>query len=49
MGVTDSYTIEQWTSDIELAQSYGIDGFALNIGTPFNGTSSTQAVSPNTT
>lgn len=44
VGNTAAYTTEQWTSDIELAQSYGIDAFVLNIGTPWEGTSATQAV-----
>ncbi|KAF2161911.1 glycoside hydrolase family 71 protein [Zasmidium cellare ATCC 36951] len=43
VGNTASYTIEQWTSEIELAQSYGIDAFVLNIGTPFEGNTATQA------
>jgi glucan endo-1,3-alpha-glucosidase len=30
--VSQSYTATEWTEDIELASSHGIDGFALNIG-----------------
>ncbi len=32
VGLTASYTIDEWATDISLAQSSGIDGFALNIG-----------------
>jgi hypothetical protein len=42
MGVTGGYNIEKWTSDIRLAQSHGIDAFALNIAPPFEGTTATQ-------
>ncbi|TFK87288.1 glycoside hydrolase family 71 protein [Polyporus arcularius HHB13444] len=32
VGLTASYTIDEWVTDMSLAQSSGIDGFALNIG-----------------
>ncbi|KAF8494304.1 alpha-1,3-glucanase [Gautieria morchelliformis] len=32
VGNTYSYTSSDWTEDIELASSHGIDGFALNVG-----------------
>ena len=32
VGNSASYTVSQWTSDIQLAKAVGIDGFALNIG-----------------
>jgi len=42
IGNTGSYDIDQWKSDIQLASSHGIDGFALNIVSPFSGETSTQ-------
>lgn len=36
VGNTQSYDVAQWESDIRLAASYGIDGFALNIAEPWN-------------
>lgn len=39
------YTNATWESDIRLAASYGIDGFVLNVGTPYAGASATQMVS----
>ena len=33
VGLTASYTIDDWKADITLAQSSGVDGFALNVGT----------------
>jgi len=33
VGNTYSYTKETWLKDIRLAHDYGIDAFALNIGT----------------
>lgn len=32
VGVVSTYTYTNWKYDITLAKSYGIDGFALNIG-----------------
>jgi hypothetical protein len=32
VGNTASYSAETWTSDIKLASTSGIDGFALNVG-----------------
>ncbi|KII85452.1 glycoside hydrolase family 71 protein [Plicaturopsis crispa FD-325 SS-3] len=32
VGNTDPYTVDDWTKDITLASSKGIDGFALNVG-----------------
>ncbi|EIW78759.1 glycoside hydrolase family 71 protein [Coniophora puteana RWD-64-598 SS2] len=32
VGIVASYTQDDWTADMQLAQSIGIDGFALNIG-----------------
>jgi glucan endo-1,3-alpha-glucosidase len=32
VGNSYPYTIDDWTEDIQAAQSYGLDGFALNIG-----------------
>ncbi|EIW78824.1 glycoside hydrolase family 71 protein [Coniophora puteana RWD-64-598 SS2] len=32
VGIVASYTQDDWTADMKLAQSIGIDGFALNIG-----------------
>jgi len=32
LGLTSGQTLEQWSSDISLAQAAGIDGFALNAG-----------------
>ena len=32
VGLTASFTVDDWTSDISLAQANGIDGFALNVG-----------------
>jgi hypothetical protein len=32
VGNTYPYTITDWANDIALAHSYGIDGFALNVG-----------------
>lgn len=42
MGVTTSYTVDKWTSDIKLAQGKGIDAFVLNIATPYEGNTATQ-------
>nr|AUS76866.1 glycosyl hydrolase [Leptoxyphium fumago] len=42
VGNTGAYDIDQWKSDIELAASYGIDGFVLNIAPPFSGSTATQ-------
>ncbi|KAK5683156.1 hypothetical protein LTS10_004687 [Elasticomyces elasticus] len=42
VGNTAQYDIGQWTSDINLAAKYHIDGFVLNIATPYDGTTSTQ-------
>lgn len=42
VGNTFNYDVNQWKSDIQLASKYGIDGFALNIGTPFEGNVATQ-------
>jgi len=36
VGNTAAYDVAQWTSDMQLASSYGIDGFVLNIVSPFN-------------
>lgn len=33
VGIVSTYTQQDWENDIKLAKSYGIDGFALNIGT----------------
>ena len=46
VGNNGAYTIENWTNDIVLASSFGIDAFVLNIGTPFEGTTATQLVRP---
>ena len=44
VGLTASFTIDDWKSDIQLAQANGIDGFALNIGNdPFTSTQSDLA------
>lgn len=32
VGIVSTYTIKDWEYDMTLAKSYGIDGFALNIG-----------------
>ncbi|KAI0718564.1 glycoside hydrolase [Cerioporus squamosus] len=32
VGLTANYTIDDWATDISLAQASGIDGFALNVG-----------------
>jgi glucan endo-1,3-alpha-glucosidase len=32
VGNTYPYTVENWKSDISLAHTHGIDGFALNVG-----------------
>lgn len=32
VGIVASYTQNDWTTDMKLAQAMGIDGFALNIG-----------------
>lgn len=32
VGLTGDFTIDDWKSDIQLAQANGIDGFALNVG-----------------
>ncbi|WVF68989.1 hypothetical protein IAT40_003763 [Kwoniella sp. CBS 6097] len=32
VGIVHGYTLEDWIQDINLAKSYGIDGWALNIG-----------------
>ena len=32
VGLTAAFTVDDWKSDIQLAQANGIDGFALNIG-----------------
>ncbi|WVQ96504.1 hypothetical protein IAU59_003609 [Kwoniella sp. CBS 9459] len=32
VGIVHGYTLDDWVNDIKLAQSYGIDGWALNIG-----------------
>ncbi|KAI0632101.1 glycoside hydrolase [Trametes polyzona] len=32
VGLTAAFTVDDWTSDMQLAQANGIDGFALNIG-----------------
>ncbi|KAK4953844.1 hypothetical protein LTR10_008448 [Elasticomyces elasticus] len=42
VGNTAGYGVAQWTSDIKLAAKYHIDGFVLNIATPYDGTTSTQ-------
>ncbi|KAF1949169.1 glycoside hydrolase [Byssothecium circinans] len=42
VGINGAYTKAQWISDIRLAQTAGIDGFVLNIGTPWAGTIETQ-------
>lgn len=44
VGNTFSYNQAQWESDIQLASSYGIDAFALNIAQPFSGDTATQMV-----
>jgi hypothetical protein len=44
VGNTAAYDVSQWVSDIDLAASYGIDAFVLNIGTPLAGTTATQLV-----
>lgn len=33
VGVVSSYVQSDWEKDMSLAKAYGIDGFALNIGT----------------
>ena len=33
VGIVPEYTKQSWERDMSLAKSYGIDGFALNIGT----------------
>ncbi|KAI0822261.1 glycoside hydrolase [Trametes gibbosa] len=39
VGLTAAFTLNDWTSDITLAQANGIDGFALNVGNdPFTTT-----------
>ncbi|KAM5535050.1 hypothetical protein V8D89_011278 [Ganoderma adspersum] len=44
VGLTSAFTIDDWKSDIQLAQANGIDGFALNIGNdPFTSTQSDLA------
>ncbi|KAF2201382.1 glycoside hydrolase [Delitschia confertaspora ATCC 74209] len=42
VGNNGAYTKDQWKSDIQLAQKAGIDGFVLNIGTPWAGTIENQ-------
>lgn len=42
VGNNGAYTPANWTKDIMLASSFGIDAFVLNIGTPFEGTTATQ-------
>lgn len=32
VGIVPAYTQDDWVVDMELAQHYGIDGFALNVG-----------------
>lgn len=32
VGIVSTYAIKDWEYDMTLAKSYGIDGFALNIG-----------------
>ncbi|WVR06496.1 hypothetical protein IAU60_003527 [Kwoniella sp. DSM 27419] len=32
IGIVYGYTLDDWVADIQLAKSYGIDGWALNIG-----------------
>lgn len=32
VGIVSTYTMNDWVYDMTLASSYGIDGFALNIG-----------------
>jgi glucan endo-1,3-alpha-glucosidase len=32
VGIVASYTQDDWTADMQLAQGMGVDGFALNIG-----------------
>lgn len=44
VGNNGAYTQEDWTKDIILASSFGIDAFVLNIGTPFEGATATQLV-----
>jgi hypothetical protein len=42
VGNNGAYDKAQWISDINLAQQAGIDGFVLNMGTPWTGTIETQ-------
>jgi glucan endo-1,3-alpha-glucosidase len=35
VGIVASYTQDDWSADMQLAQGMGIDGFALNIGKLF--------------
>lgn len=32
VGLTAAFTVDDWTTDMKLAQANGIDGFALNVG-----------------
>ncbi|KAI9058333.1 glycoside hydrolase family 71 protein [Trametes sanguinea] len=44
VGLTAAFTVDDWTSDIQLAQANGIDGFALNVGNdPFTNTQAQNA------
>ncbi|RDX53305.1 glycoside hydrolase [Lentinus brumalis] len=44
VGLTAAFTVDDWKSDISLAQANGIDGFALNIGNdPFTATQADNA------
>ena len=44
VGLTASFTINDWMSDISLAQANGIDGFALNVGNdPYTNTQAQNA------
>ncbi|KAF2479361.1 glycosyl hydrolase family 71-domain-containing protein [Neohortaea acidophila] len=42
VGTTVGYTVANWQNDIQLAASFGIEAFALNIGTPLQGITATQ-------
>jgi glucan endo-1,3-alpha-glucosidase len=42
VGNTGSYDVNDWTNEIKTAAEAGIDGFALNIGTPLSGNTETQ-------
>jgi hypothetical protein len=44
VGNNGAYTADDWSSDIQLAASKGIDAFALNIAPPLQGTTASQVV-----